>query len=236
MSGGRRVDGVTGVRDMTSMTSGWQPGRDALPVDEEAAERIAWLRTVAAQVVCVGILVVSNLVAVGIDRFHWWANFILVPGALVAAAGLGLRHVNRATRFLIGWLGAIVFTTGLLLLTGSMGALWPFMIIVPCLGPVALFALRPADPSVRAMVDTVAGLGALGVVLGMMFLALDSGLVDPDGGRWWVWFMLAAGSVPLANGLGLLARRRGGYWFSTAVLLLAMGGFTILAALQEYGR
>jgi hypothetical protein len=227
---------VTEVRDTTSMTDGWRSDRDVAPFADRSVERAAWLRAIVAQVVCLAAIAVANILALTVGEFHWWANFVLVPGSVVAAAGLGLRDAGPAGRSVIGWLGAIVFTTGVLLLTGTMGALWPLMIVVPCLGPVALVALRPADASVRAMVDTVAGLGAVAVALGATFLALRADLVEFGSTRWWVWFMVAAATVPGVNGLLLLNRRRGGFWFSTAVLLLAAAGFTFVAAMREWAR
>jgi hypothetical protein len=209
--------------------------RAATALDERQAERIAWLRMVVALVGCVAAIVLTHAVALAADRFHWWADFVLVPGALVAAAGLAMR-AGPVARFTVGWLGLIIFSTGVLLMTGGMGAGWPLMIIVPCLGPLALYAMRPADPSLRSLLHTVAGLAGLGVLLGGAFFAIKTGRYEPGRDRWWVGFMLAASVVPAGYGLALLARRRGVYWYSTAVLLLALGGFTILAALREHGR
>ena len=48
--------------------------------------------------------------------------------------------------------------------------------------------------------------------------------------------MLAAAAVPALNGLILLAVRRGTYWFSMAVLLIALGGYTALAALAQFAH
>jgi hypothetical protein len=108
--------------------------------------------------------------------------------------------------------------------------------VVPSLGPAFLFALRPADGSVRAFVNTVAGLALVTTALGLAFLLIRGGVVDPGDTRWWSFFMLAAAAVTGVNGLILMAARRGTYWFSMAVLLIALGGYTTLAAFAELGR
>jgi hypothetical protein len=184
----------------------------------------------------VAVLIAANAVVMADDPYHWWANFIMLPGLVLIGVGLGLARAARETRLVLIWMGTIILVTSLLLLTGSMGELWPFMIIVPCLGPVTLFALRPTDPSVRAFVNTVAGLGAVAAALGVAFLLLRDGAIHLDNVRWWAWFMLAAAAVPAFNGAVLLAGRRGTYWFSMAVLLIALGGYTTLAAFAQLNR
>jgi hypothetical protein len=176
------------------------------------------------------------MLAFAAEPFRWWANFITLPGLVLLALALGLTRAAKETRFVLAWIGAVVLTTGLLLFAHKMGALWPLMIVVPCLGPVVLFALRPADPSVRAFVDTVAGLAVVAISLGVAFLLIRDDVIDLGHQRWWAWFMLAAAAVPMLNGLILLAVRRGTYWFSMAVLLIALGGYTVLAALAEFSR
>jgi hypothetical protein len=89
---------------------------------------------------------------------------------------------------------------------------------------------------VRAFVDTVAGLAVVAISLGVAFLLIRDDVIDLGHQRWWAWFMLAAAAVPMLNGLILLAVRRGTYWFSMAVLLIALGGYTVLAALAEFSR
>lgn len=194
-------------------------------------------RTVAVVGTLAGLIVIDALMtALAPEPFRWWANFITLPGLVVLAFAVGLARIARETRLVLVWIGSIILVTGLLLFAHAMGHLWPLMIVVACVGPVGLFALRPADASVRAFVDTVAGLAAVAVLLGVAFLLIRSGAVDFGGQRWWAWFMLAAAAVPLLNGLILLSMRRGTYWFSMAVLLVALGGYTLLAGLAEFNR
>jgi hypothetical protein len=175
-------------------------------------------------------------VAVAGSPFRWWANFILVPALVFLTLSAGLPRAARETRFVLAWIGAIVLTVALLLMAGRMGEYWPLMIVVPCLGPAGLFALRPTDGSLRAFVDTVAGLSVVGIALGAAFLLIRADIVDPGEMNWWGWFMLAAAVVPGVNGLILLRSRQGTYWFSMAVLLVALGGYTTLAAVAQLSR
>jgi hypothetical protein len=155
---------------------------------------------------------------------------------VLLALALTLVRAAKETRFVLAWVGGIILTTGLLLFAHAMAGGWPLMIIVSCLGPAGLFALRPSDPSVRAFVDTIAGLAVVAISLGVAFIVVRSDAVDPGDVHWWAWFMLGAAAVPLLNGFILLAMRRGTYWFSMAVLLMALGGYTILAGLAELNR
>ena len=203
----------------------------------EAGPTPAARRTVAVVGTLGGfILINAVMTALAPEPFRWWANFITLPALVVLAFAVGLARIARETRLVLVWIGSIILVTGLLLFAHAMSDLWPLMIVVPCLGPVALFALRPADPSVRAFVDTVAGLAVVAVSLGVAFVLIRTGAVDLGREHWWAWFMLAAAAVPLLNGLVLLAQRRGTYWFSMAVLLIALGGYTVLAGVAELQR
>jgi hypothetical protein len=204
--------------------------------DPPVAARGPVTRLTAATVLSLGIVVAANSVATAGSPYRWWANFILVPGLVFLTLSVGLPRAARETRYVLAWIGAIVVTVALVLMAGRMGELWPLMIVVPCLGPAGLFALRPTDGSLRAFVDTVAGLAVVGAALGVAFMLIRADLVDPGDLRWWGWFMLAAAAVAGVNGLILLAARRGTYWFSMAVLLIALGGYTTLAAIAELGR
>ena len=199
---------------------------------ERAGRAVRSVGLVAACYVAINMF----MLAFAAEPFRWWANFIMLPGLVLLALALGLTRAARETRFVLAWIGAVVLTTGLLLFAHMMGALWPLMIVVPCLGPVGLFALRPADPSVRAFVDTVAGLAVVAISLGVAFLLIRDDVIDLGVRHWWAWFMLAAAAVPALNGLILLAVRRGTYWFSMAVLLIALGGYTALAALAQFAH
>jgi hypothetical protein len=184
----------------------------------------------AALIATIALNVVNAAVFTG--EFHWWANFVLVPGAALVVLGVALDE-RRTTRLILWWLGAIVLVVGFLLLLGRMGDGWPLLIAVPCVGPAALLALRIGDPSMAAVVRTVGLLSLLGVALGVTFEVFQLGLIEPGGHLWWVTYMFAAGAVPAANGAALLLIRRGGYWFSASVLLIAIGVVTILTSVRE---
>jgi hypothetical protein len=205
-------------------------------VDPRPVARGPITRLTAATVLSLGVVVAANSVATAGSPYRWWANFILVPALVFLTLGVGLPRAARETRFVLAWIGAVVVTVALLLMAGRMGSLWPLMIVVPCLGPAGLFALRPTDGSLRAFVDTVAGLAVVGVALGVALMMVRADVVDPGDLRWWAFFMLAAAVVTSVNGLILLIARRGTYWFSMAVLLVALGAYTTLAAIAELGR
>jgi hypothetical protein len=210
----------------------------ATPVATERSRSAGAGRTVRNVGLVAAFYVAINtlMLAFAAEPFRWWANFITLPGLVLLALALGLTRAAKETRYVLAWIGAVVLTTGLLLFAHKMGALWPLMIVVPGLGPLGLFALRPADPSVRAFVDTVAGLAVVAISLGVAFLLIRDDVIDLGHQHWWAWFMLVAATVPMLNGLMLLAVRRGTYWFSMAVLLMALGGYTVLAGLAEFSR
>lgn len=187
----------------------------------------------------IGIAALAALVSINLVNavalsgpFRWWANFILLPGAALVVLAIALGRW-RVARFVVGWLGAVVIVTGLLLLFGGMGGGWPLMIAVPAVGPAGLLALRLKDQSLAAAARTVGMLALVAIALGTTFIAFHLDLLDPGKSRWWVTYMFAAGAVPLANGLALLSGRRGSYWFSVGVLLLALGAGTVLAAVRQ---
>src|ERR1700754_3375005 len=97
---------------------------------------VNWLAGLAVAALAVAAVTVS---AQSVGRFHWWAGFVLVPGALIAASGgvLLVRGGGRAfTGYLVAWVGGLVFTVGALLMYGAMGRGWPLMIILPSLAVV----------------------------------------------------------------------------------------------------
>lgn len=201
-----------------------------------SGERSPGMRMAAATVLSLGILVAVNSIAMSGSPFRWWADFILLPALVFLTLAVGLGRAAPETRFVLAWIGAVVLTVALLLMAGRIGEYWPLLIVVPCLGPAGLFALRPADGSLRAFVNTVAGLGLVGVALGLAFVLIRADVVDPGDTHWWGWFMLAGAVVAGFNGLVLMAVRRGTYWFSMAVLLIALGGYTVLAGIAELNR
>jgi hypothetical protein len=232
------VKGVLGVIATRDTELGFGNADLTAPADAaQAGPTPAARRSVAFVGTAAGFIAINTVMtAFAAEPFRWWANFITLPGLVVLALAVGLSRIVRETRLVLVWIGSIILVTGLLLFAHAMGDLWPLMIVVPCLGPLGLFALRPSDPSVRAFVDTVAGLAGVAVSLGVAFLLIRSDAIDLGGQRWWAWFMLAAAAVAMLNGLILLAQRRGTYWFSMAVLLVALGGYTLLAGLAEFHR
>jgi hypothetical protein len=226
----------TGFEDAAFDEAGTVVGGPDRGGDLSAVGRGPVTRLTAATVLSLGILIAVNSVAMAGSPFRWWADFIIIPGLVFLTLSVGLPRAARESRFVLAWIGAIVLAVALLLMAGKMGEYWPLMIVVPCLGPAGLFALRPTDGSLRAFVNTVAGLALVGIALGMAFLLIRGDVVDPGDTRWWSFFMLAAAAVTGINGLILMGTRRGTYWFSMAVLLIALGAYTTLAAIAELGR
>jgi hypothetical protein len=196
-----------------------------------AGAQASWLAASAAALVAVAAV---NAWAGG-DR--WWANFVLLPGAAVVAAAVPLLRGGRgqaAAGYAVLSAGAIVCTVGALLLFGAVGRGWPLLIIVPSLAVGGTARWRAADASARAAHWTVVGLAALGVLLGLTFVALRADLVDFGDTRWWGVFMIAAGTIGIGNGLALIRDLRG-YRLSTLVLLVGLGTGAVLAGLRELG-
>ncbi|HEU4427017.1 MAG TPA: hypothetical protein VFR67_31195 [Pilimelia sp.] len=189
----------------------------------------------AASVAAFAAVVVVNAIDLADGSHRWWANFILIPGAalMVAAAQLFPGGRSRAVAgYLLACAGGLIFAVGAILMIGGMGRGWPLMIILPCLVVVGTVRWLPADPIGRAAHRTVIGLAALGVVLGVTFLALRAGLVDPGDAHWWGIFMIAAGLISVANALSLVRDPRG-YRFSATVLLGGLGLAAILMGMRE---
>lgn len=173
--------------------------------------------------------------AVSQPHYRWWANFVVIPGAALAALGAGARVVPRAGRIFVVWSGGLIFLTGALLILHAMGDGWPLMISAPCLGVPALLLWRPADSSVATVAHTMIGIGSLGVPVGITLLLLVNDIIDLGDARWWVFYMMAAGVILVVNALVLLHARRGYYWLSVVVLLFWLGLGTILAGFREIG-
>jgi hypothetical protein len=117
--------------------------------------RAWWMAAIA---VAVGAAAVTTT-AQATGRFHWWAGFVLIPGAVIASAGAPLlvRGGGRAfTGYLVAWVGVITFTVGALLMFGAMGRGWPLMIILPTLAVAGTYAWRPMHPLARAFHRTIA--------------------------------------------------------------------------------
>jgi hypothetical protein len=167
----------------------------------------AWWIAVAS--VAVGVATVTTI-AQSVDRFHWWAGFVLVPGAIIAAAGAPLltRGGGRAfTGYMITGVGLLVFTVGTLLMVGAMTEGWPIMIILPALAVTGSYVWRPDHPLARVFHRTVATLALGGVAVGVTFLLMNADAIDFGESNWWGGFMMAAGVIVALNGVALLRHR-----------------------------
>ncbi|MFY1675263.1 hypothetical protein ACN27G_35880 [Plantactinospora sp. WMMB334] len=167
----------------------------------------SWLASLAGA--GLGVVAVTAT-AQSIDRFHWWAGFVLVPGALIAASG-GPLLVRGGGRGFVGYLlacvGGLVFTVGALLMLGVMGRGWPLMITLPALAVAGTYLWRSPDPLPRAFHRTVALLALDAAALGVTFLLLVNDELDFGSIGWWGGFMMAGGVIILANGMELLRHR-----------------------------
>ena len=145
----------------------------------------SWFGSIAVAALAVAAVTVT---AQSIDRFHWWAGFVLVPGALIAASGgpLLLRGGGRAfAGYLVACVGGIVFTVGALLMFGAMGQGWPLMIILPSFAVAGTYGWHPVHPLASAAHRTAAMLALGGAALGFTFLLIRAGRVEsvrPTGG------------------------------------------------------
>jgi hypothetical protein len=178
--------------------------------------------------------IVIPVVAWGTGRLHWWAEFILVPAAAIAAAGAQL-FVRGGGRNLVGYfvcaVGALDVLVAVLLMFGEMGRGWPLMIIVPALTVTGTYLWRADDPLPRGLHRTVALLALLAATLGGVFLAMQLGWSGFDNPRWWGGYMVAAGALVLLNGVELL-RHRMRYGLQAATLMAGPAALTILLGLR----
>ena len=206
-----------------------------MSVEAEQARGAASGSRVAASVAAVVAIVVVNAVDLADGAHHWWANFILLPGAalLVTAVPLfGGGKARTAAGYVLACAGGLTFAVAAILMTGGMGRLWPLMIILPCLAVAGTAFWLPADPIGRAAHRTVVSLAGLGAALGVTFFLLRDGVLDVGDRHWWGAFMVAAGVLAAGNGLTLLGDRRG-YRLPAIVLLAGLGTAAILAGLRE---
>lgn len=167
-------------------------------------------------------------------EFRWWSLFVLVPGAVIAAAGaVGLTRGGPASLagYFVACIGGLVFATGAILMFGAMGRLWPLMIVLPALAVAGSYAWRPVHPLARAFHRTIAMLAVAAVALGATFLAAELGAFAVGERRWWPWFMIAAGVIVVGNGAELV-RHRMAYRVSAAALAMGPGILSILLGIR----
>jgi hypothetical protein len=200
-------------------------------VDSQRQTRAGWLAGLGAAALATGLVTAA---AQPTGRFHWWAGFILVPGALIAACGgpLLARGGGRAFGgYVIACLGAIVFTVGGLLMLGLMGRGWPVLIALPCLAVAGTYCWRPEDPLGRGLHRTVALLAGVGAALGVTFLLITTGQVDFGDAGWWGAFMMLAAVAVFANALEL-GRHRIPYRLQAVTLLVGPSVVAFLLGLR----
>ncbi len=186
-----------------------------------------WVTSLAAAGAAVA---ATTSVAQTAGRFHWWAGFVLIPGALIGAAGGALlaRGGGRAfAGYVAGCVGLLVFTVGALLMTGTMGEGWPVLVMLPCLVVAGTYLWRPTDPLARGLHRTVALLALAGAGVGVALMLIRHRLVDPGETHWWGGFVLAAGLLVGGNAVEV-ARHRMPYRLQAVTLLL---GPAVVAAL-----
>ena len=191
----------------------------------------SWLGSLAVAALAV---VAVTAIAQSIDRFHWWAGFVLVPGALIAATGgpLLARGGGRAfAGYLVACVGGLVFTVGALLMFGAMGRGWPLMIILPSFAVAGTYGWHPVHPLARAAHRTVAMLALGGVALGVTFLLIRAGRIDFGRTDWWGGFMMLAGVIVFLNAVEL-TRHRIAYRLQAITLLLGPAVITFLLGLR----
>jgi hypothetical protein len=196
-----------------------------------SASAVRWLASLGVAMIA-SATVTATAQASG--AFRWWALFVLIPGAVIAAAGaVGLTRGGPANLagYLVACLGGLVFATGAILMFGAMGRMWPLLIILPALAIAGTYAWRPEHPLARAFHRTVAMLAVAAVALGGTFLAAEFGAFAVGERRWWPWFMIAAGLIVVGNGAELV-RHRMAYRVSAAVLAMGPGVVAILLGIR----
>lgn len=193
-----RVGGVS--VDMQSAASA------AAPASPARTGRV-WLVSVGLAAVAVAVV---NMIARSMGDYHWWAGFILLPGALIAACAGPLLVRDRGPAFIgyvVACVGSLVFVVGTLLMFGAMSDGWPLMITLPCLAVAGTYRWRSGHPLVRGLHRSVALLALVAATLGPTFLLLRAGWVDFGRTGWWGAHMMAAGLVVIANAIGLVRHR-----------------------------
>lgn len=190
-----------------------------------------WLVSLAAAGLAAA---VTTTAAQGSGHFHWWAGFVLIPGALIAATGgpLLARGGGRAfAGYVVACLGTLVFAVGALLMFGVMGRGWPVMIILPCLAVAGTYLWRPAHPLARGLHRAAALLALAGALLGGTFQLIRAGLVDFGDTGWWGAYLMLAGVIVLGNAVEL-TRHRMPYRLQAITLLVGPAVISFLLGLR----
>ncbi|MFD0821872.1 hypothetical protein ACFQ0D_26955 [Micromonospora zhanjiangensis] len=204
---------------------------DGQQLADPARNRRAWLIGLVVAAVSAAL---ANTIAQAVGEYHWWAGFILVPGALIAACAGPLLIRGRGAAFfgyLVAWIGGLVLVVGALLMAGAMGRGWPLMITLPCLAVAGTYGWRSTHPLVRGLHRSAALLTLVAATLGPTFLLLRAGWVDFGATGWWGAHMMAAGAVVVANAIEL-ARHRMPYRLQAVTLSLGPAVVTLLFGLR----
>lgn len=176
----------------------------------------------------------TTTAAQGSGHFHWWAGFVLIPGALIAATGgpLLARGGGRAfAGYVVACVGALVFAVGALLMFGVMGRGWPVMIILPCLAVAGTYLWRPAHPLARGLHRAAALLALAGALLGGAYQLTRVGLVEVGAAGLWGACLMLAGVIVLGNAVEL-TRHRMPYRLQAITLLVGPAVVACLLGLR----
>ncbi|WP_233600114.1 hypothetical protein [Micromonospora sp. M71_S20] len=168
-------------------------------------------------------------------HFHWWAGFVLIPGALIAATGgpLLARGGGRAfVGYVVACLGALVFAVGALLMFGVFGRGWPLMVVLPCLAVAGTYRWWLVHPLARGLHRTVSLLALAGaLLLGGTLQLTRVDLVDVGAAPMWGAFLMLAGVIVLGNAVEL-TRHRMPYRLQAITLLVGPAVVAFLLGLR----
>ncbi|MEU6075652.1 hypothetical protein [Micromonospora sp. NPDC047074] len=168
-------------------------------------------------------------------HFHWWASFVLIPGALIGAAGgpLLARGGGRAfAGYVVVCVGALVFAVGALLMFGVVGRGWPLMVVLPCLAVAGTYHWRPVHPLASGLHRAVSLLALAGaLLLGGTLQLTRVGLVDVGAAPMWGAFLMLAGVIVLGNAVEL-TRHRMPYRLQAITLLVGPAVVAFLLGLR----
>ncbi|MEV7232286.1 MULTISPECIES: hypothetical protein [Polymorphospora] len=204
--------------------SGQRPGRSR----RTAAGWIGGAVVAALAVIAV------NSASQALGQFHWWAGFVLVPGALIAATGgpLVVRGGNRAfAGYVIACVGGLVFAVGALLMFGVMSRGWPLMVVLPCLAVAGTYGWQLEHPLARGLHRVVAMLASTGAAVGITLQLIVLDWVELTGVHWWGGFMMLAAVIVFFNALELV-RHRMQYRLQAIALLVGPAVVTFLLGLR----
>lgn len=233
---------MVGVAGWSGSAPHWQShrrgyGADSVSVDLRRLSpgRLGTGAALFGSVALAGLAVAAvTITAQSIERFHWWAGFILVPGALIAASGgpLLVRGGGRAfAGYVVACLGGLVFAVGAILMLGGMARGWPLLITLPSLAVAGTYYWHLAHPLARGLHRTIAMLALGGAAVGGTFLLMHARWVDFGSTPWWGGFMMLAGVIVLVNAVEL-TRHRIAYRLQAITLLLGPAVITFLLGLR----